>query len=323
MTDEPDVTPELPIRATALRKAYRGRPALDGIDLTVRPGEIYGFLGPNGAGKTTTMRILLGLIRPDSGQVRLYGRDPQHDQLAARSGVAGIIEEPRLYTYLSGRRNLKLLASYDRLGVGPDVIERVLEQVELSDRAADRVAEYSQGMRQRLGIGACLVRKPRLLLLDEPANGLDPAGIRFLRGLLRDLTADGMTVLLSSHLLAEVQELCSRVAIVAQGRIVYEGDLDELRARAGRRYRLAADDRRRARSICDQLDGITGVQQVGDELEFAIESDRTLLALTGRLSAEGIVIQALVPEQLTLERVFFELTERPPTQRRASTVSAS
>jgi len=312
------MTPELPIRATALRKAYRGRPALNGIDLTVRPGEIYGFLGPNGAGKTTMMRILLGLIRADSGEVRLFGRDPARDQLAARSGVAGIIEEPRLYTYLSGHRNLKLLASYDRLGVSPDVIERVLEQVELSDRAADRVAEYSQGMRQRLGIAACLVRRPRLLLLDEPANGLDPAGIRFLRGLLRELAAGGMTVLLSSHLLAEVQELCSRVAIIAQGRIVYEGGLDELRARAGRRYRLAADDPSRARSICAQLDGITGVEAVGDELEFAIESDRTLLALTRRLSEDGIVIQALVPEQLTLERVFFELTERPPAREAVS-----
>jgi len=323
VSEDPDGTAELPIRVTALRKAYRGRPAVDGIDLTVRPGEIYGFLGPNGAGKTTTMRILLGLIRPDSGEVRLFGRDPQHDQLAARSGVAGIIEEPRLYTYLSGRRNLKLLASYDRLGVGEDVIERVLEQVELSDRAADRVAEYSQGMRQRLGIAACLVRKPRLLLLDEPANGLDPAGIRFLRGLLRELAAGGITVLLSSHLLAEVQELCSRVAIVAQGQIVYEGGLDELRARAGRRYRLAAGDRLRARSICDELDGITGVEEVGDELEFAIESDRTLLALTRRLSEDGIVIHALVPEQLTLERVFFELTERPPNHSRVPAVPAA
>jgi len=309
-TDATDAAAELPIQARALSKAYRGRPAVDGIDLSVQPGEIYGFLGPNGAGKTTTMRILLGLIRPDSGEARLFGRDPQRDQLGARQGVAGIIEEPRLYTYLSGRRNLRLLASYDRAGAGPDVIERALEQVELRDRAGDRVGEYSQGMRQRLGIAACLIRRPRLLLLDEPANGLDPAGIRFLRGLLRDLTAQGMTVFLSSHLLAEVQELCSRVAIVAQGRIVYEGSLDELRARAGRRYRLTAGDRGRALSVCDGLDGVTDVELVGDDLAFAIDGDPALLELARRLSEDGNVIQALIPEQLTLERVFFELTER-------------
>src|ERR1700754_4220709 len=195
--------PDAPIVATGLRKTYRNRSAVDGIDLTVLPGEIYGFLGPNGAGKTTTMRMLLGLVRPDAGSVRLFGRDVWTDPLAARAGVAGIIEEPRLYTYLSGRTNLRLLAGYDRQGVGDEEIEAVLETVELSDRGGDRVSEYSQGMRQRLGIAACLVRRPRLLLFDEPANGLDPAGIRFLRGLLRELSADGITVFLSSHLLAE------------------------------------------------------------------------------------------------------------------------
>jgi ABC-2 type transport system ATP-binding protein len=168
-----------PIEAAGLTKAYRGRRAVDGIDLLVRPAEIYGFLGANGAGKTTTMRMLLGLIRPDSGTIRLFGRDPQSDPLAARAGIAGIIEEPRLYSYLSGRRNLQLLASYDRSGAGREVIDEALEMVELRDRAGDRLSEYSQGMRQRLGIAACLVRRPRLMLLDEPANGLDPLASGF------------------------------------------------------------------------------------------------------------------------------------------------
>jgi ABC-2 type transport system ATP-binding protein len=187
------------------------------------PREIDGFLGPNGPGKTTTMRMLLGLVRPDAGEIRLFGRDPRTDLQAALRGFASMVEEPRLYPYLSGRRNLRLLASYDRSGAGRETVEEMLELVEMRERADDRVGEYSQGMRQRLGIAACLVRRPRLLMLDEPANGLDPAGIRFLRRLLHRLAEEGVTVLLSSHLLAEVQEMCSRVAVIAAGRIVYEG----------------------------------------------------------------------------------------------------
>jgi ABC-2 type transport system ATP-binding protein len=303
---------ELPIEAGGLKKAYRGRQAVDGIDLRVRAGEIYGFLGPNGAGKTTTMRMLLGLIRPDAGTIRLFGRDPRVNDLAARAGIAGIIEEPRLYSYLSGRRNLQLLASYDRAGAGPEVIDEALEMVELRDRAGDRLSEYSQGMRQRLGIAACLVRRPRLLLLDEPANGLDPAGVRFLRELLRDLAGRGITVFLSSHLLAEVQELCERVAIIAAGRIVYEGSVEELRARAGRRYKLSVADRARAMSLCTAADGVTDVRIVGEQIEFAVDGDDALLRVTRALVNAQLVIRALLPEQLTLERVFFELTEHAP-----------
>src|ERR1700753_3563454 len=255
-----DASAAVPIAATGLTKTYRDMPAVDGIDLTVLPGEIYGFLGPNGPVNTATMRMSLGLVRPDAGSVRLFGRDVWSDPLAARAGVAGIIEEPRLYTFLSGRTNLRLLAGYDREGVGDREIEEVLETVELRDRGGDRVSEYSQGMRQRLGIAACLVRRPRLLLLDEPANGLDPAGIRFLRGLLRRLAEQGMTVLLSSHLLAEVQILCERAAIVAAGRIVYEGDLDELRRRAGLRYRLEAPDLERAATLVAAVPGLSEVE---------------------------------------------------------------
>src|SRR6201996_2974142 len=315
VSDIPDAPP---IEAHGLRKSYRGRPAVDGIGLVVRPGEIYGFLGPNGAGKTTTMRMLLGLIRPDAGTIRLFGRDPNGDERAARARVAGIIEEPRLYTYLSGRRNLRLLASYDRSGVGPEVIEEALEMVELHDRADDRVSDYSQGMRQRRRLAARLVRRPQLLLLDEPANGLDPAGIRFLRRLLRDLSARGVTVFLSSHLLAEVQELCERVAIIAAGRIAYEGGLDELRARAAPRYRLTADDRLQAEAICAATPGVGDVSSSGEQIEFAVDGDDALLQLTRSLADEDIVIQALVPEQLTLERVFFELTERAPAEDRVT-----
>jgi ABC-2 type transport system ATP-binding protein len=260
------------------------------------------------------MRMLLGLVRPDAGSIRLFGHDARSDRLGALRGVAGIIEEPRLYPYLSGRKNLRLLAAFDRAGEGPATIDEVLETVELRERADDRVSEYSQGMRQRLGIAACLVRRPRLLMLDEPANGVDPAGIRYLRGLLRRLADEGLTVFLSSHLLAEVQEVCSRVAIVSAGRIAYEGRLDELLAQAGRRYRLSVSDSGAALQICRRLHGISELKSEGEQISFAIESDTTLLTLTRALAAAEIVIQALVPEQLTLERVFFELTERPATR---------
>ena len=303
------VSEGIAISARGLRKVYRGRPAVNGIDLTVLSGEVYGFLGPNGAGKTTTMRMLLGLVAPDGGVMELFGRDPRDDQLAAREGVAGIVEEPRLYPYLSGRTNLRMLADLDRKGVGKSDIEEILETVELRDRAGDKVSEYSQGMRQRLGIAACLVRRPRLLLLDEPANGLDPAGIRYLRSLLRRLSADGMTVFLSSHLLAEVQELCGRAAIIAHGDIVYEGDLEELRRRSSQGYTLRTDDSSLAAEICREAEGVTAVVVDGDVIRFDVAEEAHLLPLTRALTEARIVIRGLVPEQLTLERVFFELTE--------------
>jgi ABC-2 type transport system ATP-binding protein len=302
---------EAAIRTQGLTKRYRGVAAVESLDLTVMPGEVYGFLGPNGAGKTTTMRMLLGLVRPDAGMVRLFGRDPREDLQAALSDVAGIIEEPRLYPYLSGRRNLRLLAMMDRPGASKAAIEEVLELVQLRDRAGDPVSEYSQGMRQRLGIAACLIRRPRLLLLDEPANGLDPAGIRFLRGLLRQLADEGIAIFLSSHLLVEVQEVCRRVAVIAAGRVVHEGELDELLRVAARRFRLSADDAGRAARVLETVPGVGSVVRGEEQVTFTAEhDDATLLALTGALTESGVAIRALIPEQLTLEHVFFDLTEQ-------------
>lgn len=305
-----------PIEARGLTKLYRGSAAVDHVDLAVGPGEVYGFLGPNGAGKTTTMRMLLGLVRPDAGAIRLFGRDPRADVLAALQGVAGIIEEPRLYTYLTGRANLEMLVDFDRGREGRSTIDEVLDTVELRDRADDRVSEYSQGMRQRLGIAACLVRRPRLMLLDEPANGVDPAGMRYLRRLLGRLADEGTTVFLSSHLLVEVQEVCSRVAIITGGRIVYEGRLDELLARAGKRYELRASNPLRAAELCRKVAGLSALEVDDERIGFAVEGDRALLALMRALTEAQVAVHALTPEQLTLERVFFELTE--PEQRTAA-----
>src|SRR2546422_3580112 len=174
---------ELPVSARGLVKLYGELVAVDHVDLTVERGDVFGYLGPNGAGKTTSLRMLLGLIRPSSGSAQLFGRDPMLDGAKALEGVAGFVEGPRFYPYLTGRKNLRLLADYDGRGTR-DRIEEVLEVVELRDRAKDRVGGYSHGMRQRLGIAASLLRDPRLLLLDEPTTGLDPAGKRVMRDII-------------------------------------------------------------------------------------------------------------------------------------------
>jgi ABC-2 type transport system ATP-binding protein len=204
-----------------------------------------------------------------------------------------------------------LLAAFDRGGQGRAAVDEVLEMVELRDRGGDRVSEYSQGMRQRLGIASCLVRRPRLLLLDEPANGVDPAGLRYMRELLGRLSADGITILLSSHLLAEVQQVCTRVAMISNGRIVYEGGMDELTRATGRRYRLEPTDFDRAAAVCGSLTAVDDVRAADGELSFRVDDDAGLVALVAGLAEAEVGIRALVPESDSLERVFFELTDEP------------
>jgi ABC-2 type transport system ATP-binding protein len=312
------VNPSRPVEVRSLVKSYGARNAVDRVDLTVESGDVYGFLGPNGAGKTTTLRMLLGLIHRDAGSIRLFGRDPADDQIAALAGVAGIIEEPRMYTYLSGRANLELLAALDRSGAGRKEIDEVLDLVELRDRAADKVGEYSQGMRQRLGLASSLIRRPRLLLLDEPANGVDPAGIRFLRGLLQRLADEGMTILLSSHLLSEVQEVCNRVAVINDGRIVHEGPLAELGANTSR-YRLQTTDDAAAASALARTDGVNDVRRERHELSFMLGAHADAVDVTRALADAGVGINELVREHATLEELFFRLTENPE---RAAVVAA-
>ncbi|HKD33460.1 MAG TPA: ABC transporter ATP-binding protein [Gaiellaceae bacterium] len=302
-----------PVEARGLVKRYGAITAVDHVDLTVEPGDVYGFLGPNGAGKTTTLRILLGLIRPDGGEARLFGRDPQHELPEALDGVAGFVETPYFYPYLSGRKNLELLAAFDLDG-GSARIDQLLELVDLRARANDRVAGYSQGMRQRLGVASSLVRNPRLLLLDEPTNGLDPGGMRDMRTLVSRLSGEGITVLLSSHLLAEVEELCNRVAIVRTGRIVYEGMLSDLRASAGtNRYRLRTTNPRVAQVTLLEHSEARDVSLAGDELTFSAGEDE-VAAISRALVGAGLGITALVPEQQSLESFFFELTEGEPVE---------
>jgi ABC-2 type transport system ATP-binding protein len=296
------------VSARNLVKRYGAVTAVDEVDLTVQTGDVYGFLGPNGAGKTTTLRILLGLVRPDAGAVRLFGRDPQTDLPAALGGVAGFVEAPRFYPYLTGRKNLELLAAFDG-GGARDRIDEALDVAELRDRADDRVGGYSQGMRQRLGLAGALIRNPRLLMLDEPTHGLDPGGMRDMRLLVRRLAHAGITILLSSHLLAEVEEVCSRVAIIRTGRIVYEGSLDELRRSASQmRYRLRTTDAARALRVAERVAGVGDLALAGDEVTFSAEEE-IVVQLSRELVRAGLGIAALVPVGVNLEDVFFMLTE--------------
>jgi ABC-2 type transport system ATP-binding protein len=296
-----------PVRARGLVKRYKEVLAVDHIDLDVREGDVYGFLGPNGAGKTTTLRMALGLIMPSEGSVELFGRDPMREGAAALEGVAGFVEAPRFYPYLSALKNLQLLAALD----GADAkkrIEEVLDTVELSARAKHRVGGFSHGMRQRLGIAAALLRRPRLLMLDEPATGLDPAGMRDMRLLIRRLADEGITVLLSSHQLPEVQDLCDRVAIVDSGRVVYEGALSDLRRQGGAGYRLHTTDDARALALARDQPGVesaaTGEHGIGFQAQ-----EQDVAALTLALGRAGVGILALTPELATLEDLFFRLTE--------------
>src|ERR1700694_1474924 len=220
-------SPQPALRAIALSKAYGKRLAVDHLDLQVDRGELFGFLGPNGAGKTTTIRMALGLVAPTNGSVEILGLEVRHNRAKVLPRVGALVESPALYGYMSGRNNLRAIG--DLLGgVEQKRIDEVLEIVSLKGRDKDRVKTYSMGMKQRLGLAIALLNNPDLLILDEPANGLDPAGIVEMRDLLRGLAAEGKTVFVSSHVLSEVQQICTRVAIINHGKLVRLAPVSEL-----------------------------------------------------------------------------------------------
>jgi ABC-2 type transport system ATP-binding protein len=287
-----------PVVCQNLTKRYGNVLAVSNLDLTVRPGEVYGFLGPNGAGKTTTLRMLLGLIRPTAGTVLLHGRPPGH-----LKSVGALIEGPGFYPYLSGRDNLRVLAKH--AGVPAGRLAVVLDLVDLTDRARDRYATYSLGMKQRLGVAAALLKDPRLLVLDEPTNGLDPAGMADMRMLIRRLGAAGCTVLLSSHLLGEVQQICDRVGVISRGRLVTESTVAELRGRAGLRIVAAPLDTAADRVRALVGDGKVAVHDGGLDVDVPPERAPWVNA---ELVGAGVAVSELRPRERDLEQVFFELT---------------
>jgi ABC-type multidrug transport system ATPase subunit len=296
------------IETRALSKRYGDTVAVDGLELRVRRGEVYGFLGPNGAGKTTTLRMLLGLVRPTSGTATIFGVPPGAPEGLARIGA--MVETPAFYPYLSGRDNLRVIARH--AGVGDDRVEAVLDQVGLSDRARNRSAAYSLGMKQRLGIAAALLKDPELLILDEPTNGLDPAGMAEMREFIRSLGADGRTVVLSSHLMVEVEQVSDRVGVIRDGRLVAEGTVDELRGRAALRVR--AEPSSEAARLIAALPEVTSVTGVDGLLEVTVDNSRA--AEVNRVLVEaGIAVSELYVQKASLEDVFLELTRIGDEQR--------
>jgi ABC-2 type transport system ATP-binding protein len=299
------------IKIKGLRKEYRrlrgGRvKALQELDLDVSAGGVFGFLGPNGSGKTTTIRCLLGLVRPTSGVCRILGADPTTDQLAGVIGrIGSIVETPAMHPGFSGRRNLEILGRID--GVRKERVSEVIESVGLGGRAGDRVKTYSLGMKQRLGIAAALLKDPEVLILDEPANGLDPAGIKEVRELVRRLGSEGRTVFVSSHILSEVRQMCDRVAILSRGRCVAQGPVGRV-LEGGRATGLLVkvDDGPRAAAILNGA-GIEAMETNGRLRVGVSPSDGA--RVTKVLADAGLYLSELRPDEEDLEEVFLRLTQ--------------
>jgi len=296
------------VRGTGLVKRFGATTAVDGLDITIAPGEVRGLLGPNGAGKTTLLRMLFGLIRPDGGTVELLGQTLDHLGGDVLAGVGGFVEEPAFYPYLSGRSNLRLLARLDGQLARAEEIELALGRVDLARRADDRVSGYSTGMRQRLGLAAALLRRPRLLLLDEPTSGLDPAGTRAVATLVRELAADGVAVLLSSHQIGELEKVCDSYTVLRQGRAVWDGSAAELETQApGSAYSLYTSDDAHALELASAIPRIRIQPASRGGLAVAARPEQ-MDELVAALGDARILIRRLELVVSPLESMFFALT---------------
>ncbi|MFF3335528.1 ABC transporter ATP-binding protein [Streptomyces sp. NPDC002888] len=310
----------LSVRARGITKCFGDVVALDGIDLDVTQGQIHGLVGPNGAGKTTLLGLLLGLAVTDSGRLEILGT-PVGRALTAPDGVAGFVDGPGLYPSLTARQNLAALAALRGGDARTTGIDAVLDQVGLTDVADDRARGFSLGMRQRLGLAAALLTKPRLLVLDEPSNGLDPAGKRHVHGVLNRLAADGTSVVLSSHRMDDLEALCSEVTILATGRVAFSGPLSKLAAENHELdYRLLTSDARAARREAADTAGIHVVDGAGPRhgaAEGLVVRARVpaLDELVKRLVHAGIAVRELTPVVSPLEAAFLALTEQQETGR--------
>jgi ABC-2 type transport system ATP-binding protein len=305
------------VRARGITKCFGEVVALDGVDLDVAPGQIHGLVGPNGAGKTTLLGLLLGLAVADEGRLEILG-SPVGRALAAPDGVAGFVDGPGLYPSLTARQNLAALAALRGRDRKTAEIGDALDQVGLTDVADDRVRSFSLGMRQRLGLASALLTEPRLLVLDEPANGLDPAGKKQVHGVLDRLAADGTTVVLSSHRMDDLEALCSEVTILATGRVVFTGPLGKLSAENGELdHRLRTSDPDTARRLILDAEGIRLVETAGRDAEvFVVRAPVPALDhLVLRLGKAGVAVRELAPVVSPLEAAFLALTEHQDDRR--------
>jgi ABC-2 type transport system ATP-binding protein len=298
-------TADYAIRARGLTKQFGSLTAVNHLDLDVPRAKIYGFLGPNGSGKTTTIRCLLGLARPTGGDLRLLGRRVPDGLGAAIRRTGAIVETPALFPTMTARENLRLLGSID--GIGHRRVDEALETVGLAPRRDDLVKKYSLGMRQRLALAAAMLKDPEILILDEPANGLDPAGMREVRDLVRSLANEGRTVFVSSHILAEIEQTCDRVAILARGRCVTHGTVEEVMAKAGHRASVLV----RVDDVCVGEAALRSarlpVEQVDGALRVGVDPTRAA-EVTRLLAGAGQWVTELRPDRFSLEDVFLALT---------------
>ena len=297
------------IETFELTKRYESRRgesvlAVDQVTLAVERGQVFGFLGPNGSGKTTTIGMLMGIINPTGGSFRLFGASGPRDQVAARARVGATLETPNFYPYMSGRDNLRVAAAVK--GVGSPRIEECLELVGLADRARDRFRTYSLGMKQRLALAATMLNDPELVVLDEPANGLDPQGMREIREVIRILADRGKTIFLSSHLLWEVERTCTHVSIVRKGRIVATGAVEEV-VGAGNAALLRAGDEEALAAALQGYPETASVRRSEGGVVVTLKSD-DLAALNRFLAGQGIHVSHLAPHRQSLEDVFMDLT---------------
>ncbi len=305
---------ELAIELDALTKRFGTRTAVDAVSLAVPTGSVYGLVGPNGAGKTTLMRTMLGFTHASGGSARMLGRamPAEHHEVYPRLGV--IIEEPRFFPFLTGRENLEQIVAARSAGIPASRVDEVLDVVKLDDRAGDRVKGYSLGMRQRLGVARALLHDPRLLVLDEPSNGLDPPGIHDMRDLLRRLAQDGRTVFVSSHILAEMELLCDRMAVLKDGRVIAEGTVSEIvgDGSSGRRVRFGVGDVERARALLAEHELVASVVDSGDAGIVVVQlvpdaaSDASA-TLNEQLVVAGVRVGRIESATQSLEQRFLEM----------------
>jgi ABC-2 type transport system ATP-binding protein len=296
------------IETSLLTKKYGDVVAVDQLSLRVPRGGVFGFLGPNGSGKTTTMGMLLGLIHPTSGEARIFGDSARHPATLRRVGA--MVESPTFYPYLSGRANLRYFQGISRRG-SADEVDRLLDIVDLGKRADSRFGTYSLGMKQRLGIACALLGDPELVFLDEPTNGLDPAGVVEVRELIRNLGKGGRTVVLSSHLLSETELVCDNVAVLSRGRLIVQGTIQQL-LRQHDALRLRTTDDPAARATLAALPWIERSEQSDGALIVTAPQDRAW-EISRALAQSGIYVNELVPLHRSLEEFFMEITGTDPT----------
>jgi ABC-2 type transport system ATP-binding protein len=302
-------TQDLVVETQGLTKRFGDRTAVDGVELRIPSGVAFGYLGPNGAGKTTLIRMLLGLTDATAGSMRLLGLAVPERRAEALARVGAIVEEPRFHGHLTGRENLEIVAAA-RGGDAHRRIDVSLDRVGLSARSRDRVKTYSLGMRQRLGIARCLIADPQLLILDEPMNGLDPAGIQEFRGFVRDFVDEGRTIVLSSHLLDEVEKTCDAVAIVDRGRVVVQGSLAELRADGDPSVEIETTDGSAAARVLAAHPAVRRVTADGSVLHVVLADAAAVPDLNRRLVETGHDVLRLEPDRASLEDRFLEITTR-------------